>query len=175
MVRPEPAIGSSESRRLLRTAVLCGIGFCLAGSPAATGCRGKQATAILPSRHVGAVEIRVECAATEEQRNRGLMFRSRLGDDEGMLFVFREESTPSFWMKNTFVALDLLFLDKDGRVVDLAEGLRPCTGDPCPVYSPSARSRYALEVASGTARRHGISRGDRIELRLPPGTGCAPP
>lgn len=174
-VRPRLGMGSSEFRRLFRAAVFSGILLCLAEVPRAAGCRSPQPTAILPSREAGAVEIRLECAATPEQRQRGLMFRSHLGHDQGMLFLLRGQENPSFWMKNTFVSLDIFFLGEDGRVVDLAEKLMPCAGDPCPVYRPATPCCYALEVAGGTAMRHGIKKGDRIELHLPEGTDCAPP
>ncbi len=175
MVRPGPGMGSSGFSRLFRTPLFSWILLCLAEVLGATGCRSPQPTAILPSREAGAVAIRLECAATAEQRQKGLMFRTDLGHDQGMLFLLTEQESPSFWMKNTFVALDILFLDAEGRVVDLAEKLMPCPGDPCPVYRPAAPCRYALEVTGGTAMRHGIKRGDRIELHLPEGTDCAPP
>lgn len=172
MVRPGPDVESSGPRcRGPRRVSLAAAVFLAA---AAAGCGGKQPTAVLPCRSGGAVEIRLECAATPEERERGLMFRSRLDEGEGMLFILREGHTPSFWMKNTYVSLDLFFLDQDGRVVDLAERLRPCPVDPCPVYTSSAPYRYALEVAAGTAFRHGVRKGDRIELHLPRGTECAP-
>ena len=172
MIRPGADPQSSDPRcRGPRRVWLTAVVFL---AVAAVGCGGAQPAAVLPSRSQGAVEIRLECAATPEERQRGLMFRSNLGEGEGMLFILRGEDNPSFWMKNTYVSLDIFFLDKDGRVVDLVERLRPCPEDPCPFYASSAPCQYALEVAGGTASRHGIRKGDRIELRLPRGTDCAP-
>lgn len=172
MVRPGPDVQSSDPK--YRSPGRAWLAAALFLAAAALGCRGSQPAAVLPSRSEGAVEIRLECAATPEKRERGLMFRPRLGEREGMLFILTKEDTLSFWMKNTYVSLDLFFLDKDGRVVDLAERLKPCPADPCPVYASSAPCRYALEVAAGTAFRHGIRKGDRIDLRLPRGTDCSP-
>jgi len=172
VVRPGPDPQSSDpSCRGPRRVALAAVLFLVV---VAAGCRGAKPAAVLPSRSHGAVEIRLECAATPEERQKGLMFRSSLSEGEGMLFVLRAEDNPSFWMKNTYVSLDIFFLDKDGRVVDLLERLKPCPEDPCPVYASSAPCQYALEVAGGTASRHGIRKGDRIELRLPRGTDCAP-
>ncbi|MCY4486579.1 MAG: DUF192 domain-containing protein [Deltaproteobacteria bacterium] len=107
----------------------------------------------------------VEVARTPEKRRWGLMYRQDLGNDEGMLFIFPDESDHSFWMKNTPLSLDMIFMDRRRRVVGIIH-------DTVPFSTRSVRvgvaSRYVLEVRAGVARRHHIAVGDvaRFE-RLP--------
>jgi len=110
----------------------------------------------------------VELASNNQERSKGLMFRRELGSNEGMLFLFPEERKLSFWMKNTLIPLDMLFISKDWRVVGIVESAPPLTEDPRGVES---QSQYVLEVAGGTCARLGISAGARVrvdgELPLP--------
>ncbi len=102
----------------------------------------------------------VEIADTTSKRARGLMFRQRLATDAGMLFLFDELEVASFWMKNTPLSLDLLFIAKDGRIVDMYERAVPLSTRPInsnmPVFA-------VLEILAGTAQRLGIRVGDRID------------
>jgi uncharacterized membrane protein (UPF0127 family) len=109
-------------------------------------------------RHVFQVEI----ADDPEERVQGLMFRKSLAADAGMLFLSGRTEPQSFWMKNTEIPLDLLFIAKDGRIVDMHEhavpfSLRPMASK-VPVWA-------VLEVAGGTAARLGVKVGDRVEHR----------
>jgi len=140
--------------------------FCV--SLCLTGCRGKEFTAVFQTRD-GPVQIELELARTDEERRRGLMFRNRLGERQGMLFCFAEDRKHAFWMKNTYLSLDVFFLSEDGVVVDLLERLPPCPQDPCPSYVSRVPARYALEVGGGVAGRYGVARGDRVLLKLPGG------
>lgn len=106
--------------------------------------------------------FRVEIADTPEKHALGLMHRRALRDDCGMLFVFADEQVRSFWMKNTLLSLDMIFLNSAGQVVSLREAVPPCTEDPCPSYDSDLPARYVLEVAGGTARRLGLKVGDRV-------------
>ena len=94
------------------------------------------------------------------------MFRESLPPDEGMLFLFEEEGAYSFWMKNTMIPLDMLWLDSGGRVVHIAHAV-PCVQDPCPHYTPAAKARYVLEVNGGYAKAHGIVVGDKADFSIP--------
>ena len=108
--------------------------------------------------------VHAEVADTEAARQRGLMFRETLARASGMLFVFDRPGSYAFWMKNTLIPLDLVWLDGTGRVVSLAVDVPPCKADPCPSYPPGAEARYVLEVASGfTTNRH-LQIGDRLML-----------
>ncbi|MEW6441478.1 MAG: DUF192 domain-containing protein [bacterium] len=128
-------------------------------------CQRPDAEAVFQTPR-GPVKVFLERAETQLDRSRGLMFRDKLDEDRGMLFVFPTKARPSFWMKNTFLSLDLLFLSEEGTVLELIERLPPCPMDPCPVYQPQQECRYALEVSGGFAAKHRIGKGCRVVLRL---------
>jgi uncharacterized membrane protein (UPF0127 family) len=111
--------------------------------------------------------ITAELAVTAEERARGLMFRERLLPDQGMLFVFEVEDYHSFWMKNTLVALDMVWLDKEKRIVHIERDVPPCQADPCPSYTPKRPGSYVLELKSGSADRLKLRLYDRLEFALP--------
>ena len=106
--------------------------------------------------------VDLELAITPEEVANGLMFRPSLPPDRGMLFVFEAERQPSFWMKNTLIPLDLVFLDSAGTIVDLTTDVQPCAVDPCPTYSSSGLARAVLELAAGSAAAHGLEAGSVI-------------
>ena len=111
--------------------------------------------------------VTAELVVTDEERQRGLMFREKLLPDQGMLFVFEEEGLYSFWMKNTLISLDMLWINKDRRIVHIARNVPPCKEDPCPSYSPERPGLYVLELAAGAADRLGLKLFDRLEFTLP--------
>ncbi|MDG4552452.1 MAG: DUF192 domain-containing protein [Candidatus Contendobacter sp.] len=113
---------------------------------------------------VGPATFQVEMARTVEERARGLMFRRELPRDRGMLFV-QAPGPAAFWMKNTYIALDLLYFDADGRLLQIEAGVLPCVTPTCPVYpSATATVRYVLEINAGEAARRGIRVGDQLRL-----------
>ncbi len=101
----------------------------------------------------------VELASTEEQLSQGLMFRKSLAADAGMLFDFGRSRDVAMWMKNTLIPLDMLFMDRTGKVVYIEEYAVPGTLQP---RGPSEPVLGVLEVAAGTARRLGLHAGDRV-------------
>ncbi|MFW5926726.1 MAG: DUF192 domain-containing protein [Wenzhouxiangella sp.] len=108
----------------------------------------------------------VEIADDDESRARGLMFRDELADNRGMLFIFRQERPRSFWMKNTRIPLDIIYLDGDLRVVSISADTPPCrsrTGR-CPGYRSAGPARYVLEINAGQAEALGLARGDRVNV-----------
>lgn len=111
------------------------------------------------------VEVRVELALTEPQRARGLMHRRHLPDDAGMLFVFDRMDHLSFWMENTLIPLDMVFIDDAMRVVGVVESAEPLTRDAREV---DGESRYVLEVNGGFAGRHGIAAGTPVRFENVP-------
>ncbi len=113
-------------------------------------------------------KITAELAITEEQRQLGLMFRKGMKEDQGMLFIFEEEDYYSFWMKNTYFPLDMLWLDSNRLIVHIEEDVPPCPSEPCPSYTPERPARYVLELVSGSVRKHGLKIGDRLDFILPP-------
>lgn len=101
----------------------------------------------------------VELALTKEERDRGLMFREKLGQNEGMLFVFDGEALYSFWMKNTLIPLDIIWLDKEKEVVFINKNSQPCQIDYCPLISPKEPAQYVLELNAGIADKIGLDVG----------------
>lgn len=94
------------------------------------------------------VALNVAVADTGALRQQGLMFVEDMGDLDGMLFVFENDSSGAFWMKNTLIPLDIAFFDSAGRFVDGFE-MEPCVVENCPAYGPGGSYRYALEMAAG--------------------------
>lgn len=101
----------------------------------------------------------VELALTGEQQARGLMHRESLAEDAGMLFVYPRDRMISMWMRNTLISLDMLFLDRRGRIVRIAERTTPLSDA---TISSGRPARAVLEVPAGTARRLGLATGDRV-------------
>jgi hypothetical protein len=101
----------------------------------------------------------VEVVDTEPAREKGLMFRKSLPEGQGMLFDFQSEGNVSFWMKNTYIPLDMIFIRGDGRILRIAEDAVPQSVDIIPSGGPV---RAVLEVIGGTARKYGLMPGDRV-------------
>lgn len=112
------------------------------------------------------IKVNVEVADTEALRRTGLSNRMYLGDYDGMLFVFDELVTSSFWMKDMYIPLDLIFLDGDGFVVDMKEGNDPCSDTYCPSISSSKMYKYVLEVKSNFCQTNGIKIGSSMVMHL---------
>ena len=125
-----------------------------------------QPSAVLIHTHDGSlVRVPVELALTPAAQERGLMYRRDLAEDAGMLFVFGESVEHPFWMKNTPLSLDMIFIGDDRRIVGIVENAAPFTTTSRSVGAPS---RYVLEVHAGFARRHGLHAGDQLDLPLEP-------
>lgn len=139
----------------LRAARLLLVALALAGS--ATAACADDALEIVTRS--GVHVFQVELALTDEQRAVGLMHRRSLPEGRGMLFDFRTDQEVSMWMKNTYVSLDMIFIRSDGRIHRIAEGTTP---ESLRVVSSNGPVRFVLEVVAGTARKYGISRGDRV-------------
>jgi len=101
----------------------------------------------------------VELANTDQERERGLMFRKELADGHGMLFDFETERSVAMWMKNTLIPLDMIFIRADGRIANIAESTEPMSTR---IIPSRGVVRAVLEVAGGTAKRLGIEVGDRV-------------
>ena len=110
--------------------------------------------------------IRVEVAQTQEEHGRGLQFRESLGQDEGMLFIFPSIRRQSFWMKNTLIPLDIIWMDRNKRIVFVMPNVLPCKTERCPVYTPDTDASYVLEVNAGVTAELGLSVGDKLEFDI---------
>lgn len=106
----------------------------------------------------GTKSFSIEIADTSDERARGLMFRETMADDHGMLFIFEQQRPVAFWMKNTPMPLDLVFIDEGGTVRAVLPG-EPFSEA---VISPGSPARFVLELKAGTAARSGIAAGDRV-------------
>jgi uncharacterized membrane protein (UPF0127 family) len=113
----------------------------------------------------GAQTFQVEVADSAREREYGLMCRRAMAPDRGMLFVFREERPLSFWMRNTLIPLDIIYIGEDGRVVSISRNARPLSDAPLPSAGPA---RYVLELAGGRAAQIGLLPGDRVLHRILP-------
>ncbi len=107
----------------------------------------------------GSVLLRVQVADTDARRQTGLMYRTAMPEREGMLFVFQEMRPVAFWMKNTVLSLDIIFIDDTGRVMNIARGTTPFSLEPIPADGPT---RAVLELNAGASARLGIDVGDRV-------------
>lgn len=118
----------------------------------------------------GPLRFKVEVARENNERQRGLMYRDHLGDDEGMLFIFEHMQQLSFWMKNTWIPLDMLFIDEDLKVVGIVENAEPLTTSSRKV---KGKSRFVLELNGGACAKLGITPGAQLHLEgiaVPPAT-----
>jgi uncharacterized membrane protein (UPF0127 family) len=131
--------------------------------PAAVRAEPAVITLKLPSGKVLQSEVMVK----DEDRAMGLMFRPSLPLDRGMLFVFDEPDFHGIWMKNCKFPIDIVWLDENHKVVQVAESVPPCTKDPCPAYSPLRRAAYVVEMNSGQARKEKVLLGSALEFTLP--------
>ncbi len=113
----------------------------------------------------GPVQFEVEIADTEAERNRGLMFRQTMPGYRGMLFDFQDPRPVSFWMHNTILSLDIIFIGTDGRILNIADHATPQSDDPIP---SDGVTRGVLEIGAGRAGVLGIRPGDRVRHRIFP-------
>jgi len=113
----------------------------------------------------GRQELEVEIAANDAQRRIGLMNRNSLAERRGMLFVFEKQGYLNFWMKNTLISLDMLFIDENNKIVHIVRNASPCRaardGD-CPKYNSAKPAKYVLEINGGLAEKFAIGIGDKV-------------
>jgi uncharacterized membrane protein (UPF0127 family) len=114
--------------------------------------------------------VYLKIASTGEEREKGLMYVKTLDPDRGMLFVFAEESQKTFWMKNTYISLDMLFISKDQKIAGIIKNAPVLNTDP---QSVQAKSMYVIELPAGTAERLAIKQGDQVNFEgpIPKGVG----
>lgn len=125
----------------------------------------KEALLTLP----GGFQVRAELALTRAEQARGLMFRKELAEDRGMLFVFADDGQKDFWMKNTFIPLDIVMLDGGLKVLKIFHKVVPSrpVQPESEVSRVSAPGRFVLELAGGTARKRGLKPGSVIKISFP--------
>jgi uncharacterized membrane protein (UPF0127 family) len=144
---------------VLLVAVLLAAALALTPGPA---CAKDPQSPKLKKILVGKTPLWVEVADTLEKQERGLMFRRSLPENEGMLFVYKEPIEMSFWMRNTLIPLDIVFVGADGVILNIHQA-RPL--DESVLYHSAGAAKYVIETNQGWFARHGIVPGDKVTLR----------
>lgn len=137
--------------------------FCVLSQGALSFCCGEesfQSTALITTSS-SRYEVTLEIADTVAERAQGLMGRETLAENAGMLFVWEENTLSSFWMKDTIISLDMLFIDENYRIIFIEENAEPYSEEP---ITPTSSFRYVLEVNGGLAQQKGIAVGDQVTL-----------
>ena len=137
----------------------CGVNNPTTAAPAAPAA-AKGPRIVFPDNFA----VKVEIAADDETRAQGLMYRDQLANDRGMIFLFAQSGDYPFWMKNTLIPLDMIWIDEQKKIVHVAHGVPPCKADPCPSVPPGAPAKYVLEVAAGVAARHNLANGQTLRF-----------
>lgn len=132
-----------------------------------------QMLPISATAKMGEEVIELEVTRTPEQQAMGLMYRTALPDNRGMLFDFQPPQTVSFWMKNVKIPLDMVFL-REGVVKAIALNVPPCTSTPCPTYGPNTLIDRVIELRGGRAAELGLKVGQRVEVRFLPPNSAIP-
>lgn len=114
---------------------------------------------------IGNTTVNAEIADTPYKKMRGLMFRKSLGEREGMLFPFSEEDYYGFWMMNMSIPIDILWIGKDKKVVDIVKDVQPC-GLSCQSYKPKEKAMYVLELKANFTERHKVEINSSVEFSL---------
>lgn len=118
----------------------------------------------------GAAVVTAEIADSAEERATGLMGRESLGENEGMLFIFPETQQVSFWMKNTLIPLDIIFIKEDFTIDSIAKNTKPLQTDE--LYDSQGEVKYVLEVNAGFSDENSYSIGDKLEINFTPSAGA---
>lgn len=111
-------------------------------------------------------DIKLYIADNDLKKQKGLMNVSKLDANEGMIFLFDHESKATFWMKNTLIPLDIIWVNKDMKIVDIKENAQPCDSNQCPFIYPADISKYVIELNSGYTKKHSIKVGDILDIDL---------
>ena len=154
------------SRRLLALAAAATLGSACGAAPAPPPPTPTAAPAAAAPRAVmpsGAV-YRLELALTPEAQAQGLMYRENLPERTGMLFLFETAEPHHFWMKNTMIPLDMIWMDDAGKVLYVSANTPPCKADPCATYGPDGPARQVLEIAGGMAAKEKVAVGVSLQL-----------
>jgi uncharacterized membrane protein (UPF0127 family) len=123
---------------------------------------GEASAAVVIDTGARKVTFRVELARTDAEREKGLMYRQKLDADAGMLFLFERTAMQTFWMKNTLIPLDMIFIRPDRTIAGIVEKAEPLTLSPRGVGEPT---QFVLEIGGGLAAQVGIRAGQRVEFR----------
>jgi len=110
----------------------------------------------------------VEIAISHQERKQGLAGRKTLANNKGMLFIYSAPNIISFWMKDTLIPLDILFFDKNGRLLEIVHNAPPCKKNPCKKYTNKTPATFVLEITAGLAKKYSFAPGDIFTTILHP-------
>jgi len=159
---PEPRRGAVATPALLGVLAVLALGLFVSR---VAGCTGSGSDLPVITLDVGGHRVKAEVASTSAARSRGLMYRRSMAKNAGMLFVYPETRVLSFWMKNTYLPLDIAFIDADGTIRDLTQ-MRPLTTTS---HASAVPVRYALEMNAGWFEGAGVGVGGKVSFALPAG------
>jgi len=167
MRQQSPVRRQRRPARLILVAAVFGLAVSM-HVPAGLAQRTAEGSLIAVTMPQGTV-VMAELADTIEERARGLMFRPSLEKNRGMLFTFAEPQPWSFWMKNTRISLDIIWMDQKKKIVHIERNVPTCsrTDDGCPQYQPNANASYVLELAAGSADALKLQQGATLRFQLP--------
>ncbi len=111
-------------------------------------------------------KIQVEVVTTLEKQALGLMYRTEMAADNGMLFVYKQPAMMSFWMKNTRIPLDILYFDQNLKLINISASTPPCITPNCPAYPSTAPAQYVLEINAGLAAQWQLEKNEKLALHL---------
>jgi uncharacterized membrane protein (UPF0127 family) len=113
---------------------------------------------------IGGSCFEIQLAENSLQQSRGLMFRETLSENKGMFFVFKKEANYPFWMKNTHIPLDIIWINANKEVVFISEFTEPCKTFFCPQINPQVNAKYVLEINAGLSQKFDFKVGDFVEI-----------
>lgn len=108
------------------------------------------------------LNLQIERAESLAHQAKGLMYREKLDESSGMLFIFSNEAKRTFWMKNTYTPLDLIYISKDKKIIEIKENLEPCQANDCSTYTSVVEAQYVLEVNAGFVQKNNIQIGEEV-------------
>jgi hypothetical protein len=158
-------VGCSPLLSSVSTAQPPSLGTAVSQSPIITQENRGQMLPITAKAKIGAVVINLEVAKTPQQQALGLMYRTDLADNRGMLFPFAQPRVVGFWMKDCKIPLDMIFL-RDGVVKAIQVNAPPCQQEPCPTYGPNVPVDQVIELRGGRSQELGVKVGDRIPINF---------
>ena len=151
-----------SNRAFAAAALVCALPFAAVAVPATPNGKLPVTTIVIDSEH-GPAKFQVEVAADPATQETGLMFRKSMAQDAGMLFDFHKPDFQTFWMKNTIIPLDMIFIRADGTISSIAPDATPYSETPIPSYEPV---RAVLEINGGRAAQLGILPGDHVHAAI---------
>lgn len=127
---------------------------------------GKNFNEIIIDNGSKLIKINIEIADDNNERMKGLMFREKLDENAGMIFIFENEEYQTFWMKNTLIPLDMIFIDKDFKIINIEHAV-PCNQEPCVLYKSAKPAKYVLELNGNFTTKNDVKTGDKIIIQKP--------